>query len=272
MWLFKVRAKPVTESYATKEGTTINRQTGEVEWTAIKRTHDARYQAVADEVQCETAPRTTLYRHTGYSEIDGEWVFLNGGHSVTAKGLTDHYTVSMEGQLTNYSFTDNRDNERFDTLLKLLPSVAPKPLIYSGLALSFLTPLNALLRDEGIEPCFILYFTGKTGSRKTTMAKLFLNFFGQFDVFPPASFRDTINAVEKKFALTDSTLVLLDDRIPSSTAKIKAQMEAMEQAVARQIGDRSGRGRMQADGALRATYRPKCNLIVTAEEAYSNVE
>jgi DNA-directed RNA polymerase beta subunit len=26
-----------------------NRQTGEVEWTAIKRTHDSRYQAVADE-------------------------------------------------------------------------------------------------------------------------------------------------------------------------------------------------------------------------------
>ncbi len=49
VWLFKVRAKPVTENYATKEGKTINRQTGEVEWTAIKRTHDGQYQAIADE-------------------------------------------------------------------------------------------------------------------------------------------------------------------------------------------------------------------------------
>ena len=49
VWLFKVRAKPVTESYATKEGGTITRQTGDVEWTAIKRTHDGAYQAVADE-------------------------------------------------------------------------------------------------------------------------------------------------------------------------------------------------------------------------------
>ena len=49
IWLYKVRAKPVTESYATKEGGTINRQTGEVEWTAIKRTKDGLYQAVADE-------------------------------------------------------------------------------------------------------------------------------------------------------------------------------------------------------------------------------
>ena len=49
VWLYKVRAKPLTDNYATKEGTTINRQTGEVEWTAIKRTKDGRYQAVADE-------------------------------------------------------------------------------------------------------------------------------------------------------------------------------------------------------------------------------
>lgn len=51
VWLFKVRAKPITENYATKEGKTITRQTGEVEWTAIKRTHDGHYQAVADEGQ-----------------------------------------------------------------------------------------------------------------------------------------------------------------------------------------------------------------------------
>ena len=49
VWLYKVRAKPVTESFATKEGKTINRQNPEVEFTAIKRTHDGRYQAVADE-------------------------------------------------------------------------------------------------------------------------------------------------------------------------------------------------------------------------------
>ena len=49
VWLYKVRAKPMTENYKTKEGQTITRQNGSVEWTAIKRTHDGRYQAVADE-------------------------------------------------------------------------------------------------------------------------------------------------------------------------------------------------------------------------------
>ena len=49
VWLYKVRATPRTENYATKEGTKVTRQTGEIEWTAIKRTHDGQYQAVADE-------------------------------------------------------------------------------------------------------------------------------------------------------------------------------------------------------------------------------
>lgn len=227
----------------------------------------------AMQIQCENAPLTMLYQHTGYTTIEGERVFLNGGYSVTKDGLTDKYNVMLSGQMENYVFTDKKDSERYKTLLSLLPSVAPTSLVYAGLGLSFLTPLNALLRDCGIEPCFILYFTGKTGARKTTMAKLFLNFFGAFNngTAPTASFRDTTNAVEKKFALADSTLVLLDDRIPSTTPKIKAQMEAMEQAVARQIGDRSGRARMNADGTLKATYRPKCNLIITAEESFSNV-
>ena len=51
VWLYKVRAKPMTESYKTKEGKPITRQNGSVEWPAIKRTHAGRYQAVADEGQ-----------------------------------------------------------------------------------------------------------------------------------------------------------------------------------------------------------------------------
>lgn len=49
VWLYKVRAKPITENYGTKQGTTLNRQTATVEWTAIKRTHDGYTQAIADE-------------------------------------------------------------------------------------------------------------------------------------------------------------------------------------------------------------------------------
>ena len=70
VWLFKVRAKPVTETYATKEGTSITCQTGEVEWTAIKRTSDGRYQAVADEGENGfTAEKAAAFLNTVYTPV-----------------------------------------------------------------------------------------------------------------------------------------------------------------------------------------------------------
>ena len=70
VWLFKVRAKPVTETYATKEGTSITRHTGEVEWTAIKRTSDGRYQSVADEGENGfTAEKAAAFLNTVYTPV-----------------------------------------------------------------------------------------------------------------------------------------------------------------------------------------------------------
>lgn len=48
VWLYKVRAKPIEESYGTKQGTTVDRKTASVEWTAIKRTYDNASQAMCD--------------------------------------------------------------------------------------------------------------------------------------------------------------------------------------------------------------------------------
>lgn len=49
MWFYKVRPAPITENYATKEGETITRQTGEVVFSAMKRNSDQEFRAIADE-------------------------------------------------------------------------------------------------------------------------------------------------------------------------------------------------------------------------------
>jgi len=51
VWLFKGRATPMSETYHSKEGKSITRQTGKIEWAFLKRTHDNQYQAIADEGQ-----------------------------------------------------------------------------------------------------------------------------------------------------------------------------------------------------------------------------
>ena len=70
IWLYKVRAKPTTETYATKEGKSITRQTGEVEWVAIKRTSDNRYQVIADEDENGfTAERAATFLDSVYQPV-----------------------------------------------------------------------------------------------------------------------------------------------------------------------------------------------------------
>lgn len=73
VWLYKVRAKPITENYGTKQGSTVDRKTASVEWTAIKRTHDGRYQAVVDLTPTDALAAT----------------FLNSVYEYTAPGSGD---------------------------------------------------------------------------------------------------------------------------------------------------------------------------------------
>ena len=70
--------------------------------------------------------------------------------------------------------------------------------------------------------------------------------------------------------MLDGVLASLDDRLPPTTQDIKRKTEKIEQAAARMIGDRRGRGRVTSDIKLRDSFIAKGNLTTTAEEMYSN--
>ena len=70
VWLYKVRAAPMTENYATKEGETVTRQTGEVVFSAMKRNSDGEYQAIADDgVNGFTAEKGATFLQTVYTPV-----------------------------------------------------------------------------------------------------------------------------------------------------------------------------------------------------------
>ena len=118
VWLFKVRAKPVTETYATKEGTSITRQTGEVEWTAIKRTSDGRYQAVADEGENGfTAEKAAAFLNTVYTPVftitrqtgEVEWTAIkrtsDGRYQAVADEGENGFTAEKAAAFLNTVYT-----------------------------------------------------------------------------------------------------------------------------------------------------------------------
>ena len=74
--------------------------------------------------------------------------------------------------------------------------IATKAIVWTLIALVFLTPLNEFLNQVLYMPKFVLYLIGRTGTRKSTLAALFLSFFGRFSGTDlPLSFSDTLNSI-----------------------------------------------------------------------------
>ena len=228
------------------------------------------------QMQCEDAEPQTVYTHTGWKVIEGQRVFLNGDYSVTAEGLSDRYVVELDPDLRRcYRFVDGDINEEecFQTVLTTMGQAAPDWLVVPSLAYIFMTPLNGMLRDQGREPSFSFYLIGKTGSYKSSWAKGLLGFVGGlgYAETAPITFLDTQNAIGRKLGLGADIPLLLDDRRPTSNNADKLRYETIEKYVSSAIGDRAARGRLNADSTARTSYIARCNLIITAEEAFQNI-
>ncbi|MBO6302245.1 MAG: DUF927 domain-containing protein [Ruminiclostridium sp.] len=210
------------------------------------------------------AKRTTVYSHTGWRKIKGEWCYLHGNGAVGAESVK----VQLENGLSGYGLPDKKYNtiSLSNAVLQLF-RVADESIMIPLLAVSFLSPLNEFLKQSGHEPSFILYLLGRTQSRKSTVAALALSFFGNFTASTlPASFRDTVNALERKGFILKDTLTVIDDFHPCSSFKERRSMEQKMQALSRMYGNRSGRDRMASDVELRGSMPPKGNVIVTGED------
>ncbi len=210
------------------------------------------------------AKRTTVYSHTGWRKIRGEWCYLHGNGAVGAEDVK----VQLENGLSGYGLPDKKYNtiSLSNAVLQLF-RVADESIMIPLLAVTFLSPLNEFLKQTGHEPAFILYLLGRTQSRKSTVAALALSFFGNFTSSTlPSSFRDTVNALERKGFILKDTLTVIDDFHPCSSFNERRAMEQKMQALSRMYGNRSGRDRMTCEVELRGSMPPKGNVIITGED------
>ena len=206
----------------------------------------------------EYAEQLTEYHVTGWKKIDGEWHFLLPGD--------DSLNVTLKGKLRYYCGERNWSKTDLHTA-KLLYTMPParKEIIHPLLAFAFLTPLNEFLRQAGCMPKFTLFLTGRTGTRKSTIAALILSFFGKFTSTDlPMSFQDTANSITANAFTLKDVLTCIDDFYPSDNAEMK-KLNTTAQKIMRAYGDRTGRGRMRADCTLMENRPPQGNAIITGE-------
>lgn len=209
------------------------------------------------------ARKEYIYTHTGWRKIGSDWAFLHAGGAIGAQGVH----VELDGRLSRYALQPCEDLRAAQQAVKKLLKLAPREVMIPLVGFAFLTPLNEFLRKAGFEPSFILYLLGVTGAMKSTLAALLLCFFGCFDNKSlPASFKDTANSLEKQGFLLKDVLTVVDDFHPTGSRQEAAKMQAVAQSLSRMYGDRTGRGRMNADSSLRRSYIPRGNLLITGED------
>ena len=229
----------------------------------------------------EEAEQSTEYHVTGWKRINGEWHFLLPREAPFGKGScqremteglqesTNQSTapnVQLKGKLQHYRGADIFDlYDLIDAYNLYEKPPASSLVIHPLIAFAFLTPLNEFLKQAGCMPKFVLFITGRTGTRKSTIAALILSFFGQFTSSDlPMSFRDTANSIiANAFTLKD-VLTCIDDFYPSDNAEMK-KLNATAQTVMRAYGDRTGRARLRSDSTLMESRPPQGNAIITGE-------
>ena len=233
----------------------------------------------------EDAEQSTEYHVTGWKKINGEWHFLlpteppfPKGGARRAEGSNPQsadadsplrkggLNVVLNGKLQHYCGADVDDlYDLIDAYNLYEKPPASSLIIHPLIAFAFLTPLNEFLKQAGCMPKFVLFLTGRTGTRKSTLAALILSFFGQFTSSDlPMSFRDTANSIiANAFTLKD-VLTCIDDFYPSDNAEMK-KLNATAQTVMRAYGDRTGRARLRSDSTLMESRPPQGNAIITGE-------
>ena len=201
----------------------------------------------------------TVYLQTGWKKIDDRYVFL-------MPEKNSSYTVELSGKLKRYSFDTGGECADSSVLSSMLEnSFVPKRVMFPLLSITFLSPLNSFLSDAGCVPKFALSLVGRTGSRKSTLAALFLSFFGKFTASDlPMSFHDTSNSISESCYFLKDVLTCIDDLHPSG-AKSESAMRDTVQDLSRYSGDRIGRARLNSKAELMESKPPLCNAIITAE-------
>ena len=206
----------------------------------------------------DSAEQLTEYHVTGWKKINGEWHYLLPGD--------DSLNVILKGKLQHYCGESNYDlYDPIDAYNLFEKPPASSLVIHPLIAFAFLTPLNEFMRQAGCMPKFDLFLTGRTGTRKSTIAALILSFFGKFTSTDlPMSFRDTANSIiANSFSLKD-VLTCIDDFYPSDNAEMK-KLNTTAQTVMRAYGDRTGRARLRSDSTLMESRPPQGNAIITGE-------
>jgi hypothetical protein len=211
-----------------------------------------------------------VFTHSGWREVDGEMLYLSSSGGMDR----DDIDVELDQALSRYALPDNPDRvsaeQAWKCSLSFMDIGNPDTMIPLYAAM-YLAPLYEIL-----EPNFVLWVTGKTGSFKSTIVALALCHFGSFNEehLPTQWLAWTkMRLLEMAFAAKDVPLVI-DNWMPGSSRDEQKDLDKKAHSIIQAIGDHAGRGRF-AGRAVRPGSNdtlPPRGLIISTGEQLPDVE
>lgn len=201
----------------------------------------------------------TIYKHTGFREVDGNLVFLTHQSAIGSENIS----VDLEPQLRRYSLPqpDGHPTEAIKASLNFL-NIGNFGVLIPIYAAMFLAPLSSILH-----PNFTLWYEGISGSFKSVVGSLALSHYGDFNYTNlPASWRDTANQLEKFQSVLKDMPLYIDDFAPGSDVGKQRELEAKAEHIIRGQGNLQGKARMKADTSSRLSYTPRGLTISSGEQ------
>src|SRR5918993_546137 len=206
------------------------------------------------------------FAHTGWRKIEGEWAYLHAGGAIGPKGPLTGVEVAMgDGRLGDCVLPEPPENtalvETVRASLRFL-DLAPPGVAYPLLAAVYRAALG-----EASPVDLSVHLVGPTGAHKTELTAMAQAHYGAaFNSRNlPGNWESTDNSLEKQAFLLKDAVLVVDDFAPTGTTGDVARMHRRADRLVRAQGNRSGRGRMWADGTLRPQYHPR-GLVVSSGE------
>jgi hypothetical protein len=208
------------------------------------------------------AAQRTVYKHTGWREVDGQWVYLHGDGAIGAGGVVEGFTVVLDDRLRHYRLPPPPTGEGLVLAVRAslgLRNLCPRtlPSLLGAVYRSILGPTDSSVA-----------LIGRSGLGKSELVALIQQHFGPAMVRLnlPGNWSSTANALEALAFLVKDAVLVIDEFKPGHSRYEAESMHAKGERVLRAQGNWTGRQRCRPDGSVRPSREPRGLIVLSGED------
>ena len=208
-----------------------------------------------------------VHGHTGWKIIDGKRYYLHGAGAIGETGDFKEAAVDLgDPKLAQYVLPEpvcgQTEIDAILASLRLL-DLGPLKIIAPALAATYASVLNEFTPTD-----FSIWLAGPTGVFKSELSALLQNHFGSnfSGKNLPGNWSSTDNSLERQAYILKDCLFVIDDFAPSGSHQDVQRLHKSADRLLRAQGNRSGRGRLNADASGKPAYFPRGVICSTGED------